>query len=283
MSTPNASAAVVALLRHARRPWNESCSSIRCAEDAYSLLEQEHGLLAPDLLEAGRQEVSRWQERQIRLLTFLDPGYPRNLKAVHDHPPLIFLAGRLKPEDDRAVAVIGSRRASPRGLTMARAVASALVDAGYTVASGLAAGVDTAAHITALERGGRTIAVIGTGLMRCYPPENRALQQRIAHEGAVLSRVWPEDPPTRQSFPLRNAVMSGISQANVIVEATETSGARTQARLALAQGRPVLVMDSLLDQSWARELANRPGTCVVHSPSDVPALLEDGPAASLAA
>ena len=247
------------------------------------LLEREHGLLANALVEAARRQLARWQERHIHLLTVTDPDYPQNLKGVRDRPPLIFLAGRLEPTDERAVAVIGSRRATSRGIASARAIARALVDSGYTVASGLAAGIDTAAHTAALERGGRTIAVVGTGLMRCYPPENRALQQRIAHEGAVVSRFWPEDPPTPQSFPLRNAVMSGISRANVIVEASPTSGARIQARFALAQGRPVLLMNSLLDQTWAAELASGLGTHVIDSPADVPAMIDHLTAAPLAA
>lgn len=208
------------------------------------------------------------------MLTVIHPDYPRSLSDLPDPPPLIFLAGSMTPEDERSVAVIGSRRASSSGIKTAREIAHTLVESGHTVASGLAAGIDTAAHMGALESGGRTMAVIGTGLMHCYPAGNRALQQRIAHEGAVVSRSWPEDPPTRQSFPLRNAVMSGISLATVIVEAGETSGTRTQARFALAQGRPVLLMSSLLDQAWAAELAGQPGTHVVGFPSDVPAAIE---------
>lgn len=283
VSVPSDSAAVVALMRNARRSWHECCAALQSGEDAHALLEREHGLLAKALVEAARRQIARWHERHIRLLTLTDSDYPENLKGVSDRPPLIFLAGRLEPADERAVAVIGSRRATSRGIVSARAIARALVGSGYTVTSGLAAGIDAAAHSAALEHGGRTIAVVATGLMRCYPPENRALQQRIAHEGAVLSRFWPEDPPTRQSFPLRNAVMSGISRASVIVEAGETSGARAQARFALAQGRPVLLMSSLLDQSWAAELASRPGAYVVDSPADVPAMIDHLSAAPLAA
>ena len=283
MSVQGDAAAVVALLRSARRSWGECCSALLAGEDPEALLEREHGLFAGELLEAADREISRWRERHIRVLTVLDADYPANLKSVDDRPPFVFIAGRMEPTDDRAVAVIGSRKASLRGLASARAVAKVLVEAGYTVASGLAAGIDTAAHMAALECGGRTIAVIGTGLMRCYPAENRALQQRIAHSGAVVSRFWPEDPATRQSFPLRNAVMSGMSLANVIVEATETSGARIQARIGLAQGRLLLLTDSLLEQSWARELASRPGVYTFVSPSEVPAIIEGLAAEPLAA
>jgi DNA processing protein len=283
MSVRGGSAAVVALMRSAGCSWHECCSALLSGEDPEALLERHNGLFAERLLDAAHRDIARWQERHIRLITVLDPDYPENLKSVADRPPLVFMAGRMEQNDDRAVAVIGSRRPSLRGLASARAVAKALVDGGFTVTSGLAAGIDTAAHTTALECGGRTIAVIGTGLMRCYPAENRELQQRIAHSGAVVSRFWPNDPPTRQSFPLRNAVMSAISLANVIVEATETSGARIQARLALAQGRPVLLMASLLEQSWAQELASRPGTYTFETPSDVPSLIDGLAAEPLAA
>ncbi len=283
MSAPGDSAAVVALLRGAGRSWQECCSALLTGDDPLTLLESQNGLFAEQLLDAAHRDIARWQERHIRLLTVLDADYPENLKSVADRPPLVFMAGQMERADERGVAVIGSRKPTLRGLASARAVAGALVDRGFTVTSGLATGIDTAAHTTALDCGSRTIAVIGTGLMRCYPAENRELQQRIAHSGAVVSRFWPEDPPTRQSFPLRNAVMSGISQANVIIEATETSGARIQARLALAQGRPVLLMASLLEQSWAKELAARPGAYTVDTPSDVPALLEGLAAEPLAA
>jgi DNA processing protein len=155
-------------------------------------------------------------------------------------------------------------------MTAAAEIARTLVRAGYTVASGLATGIDTAAHTAALEAGGRTIAVIGTGLQRVYPPENAALQKRIASECAVISQFWPEATPSRRSFPMRNAVMSGISLSTVIVEASETSGARVQARLGLAHGRPVFLLGSLVTtQAWAREFAHRAGVQVVETPADL--------------
>jgi DNA processing protein len=143
------------------------------------------------------------------------------------------------------------------------------------VISGLAAGIDTAAHTATLARGGRTVAVIGTGLARSYPPQNEALQRRIASECAVVSQFWPDAPPSRRSFPMRNAVMSGITLATVVVEASETSGARMQARLARAQGRPVFLLASLVErQQWAREYAAQPGTHVVRSPEEITTVVE---------
>jgi DNA processing protein len=210
----------------------------------------------------------------MRALTVLDRDYPENLRAVHDRPPLIFVAGTLQPQDARSVAVIGARRASRAGTTSAADIARHLVERGYTVVSGVAAGVDTAAHTAALAAGGRTVAVIGTGLTRCYPPQNAPLQRRIAERNAVISQFWPDTPPSRRTFPLRNATMSGFALATVVVEATERSGARTHARIALNHGRPVLLTSTLLDQAWARDLADKPGVHVVDSPREITQTIE---------
>jgi DNA processing protein len=158
-------------------------------------------------------------------------------------------------------------------LDRARSITRHLLDAGYTIVSGLAAGIDSVAHETALQRRGRTVAVIGTGLQHAYPPQNTKLQERIAAEGAVISQFWPETRPARQNFPLRNAVMSGLAIATVVVEATHKSGARTQVRAALAHGRPVLLAADLLDQTWAREVAARPGIYVIRSLSELDEVL----------
>jgi DNA processing protein len=272
------SAALVALLRGGKRPWQQYSDVVEAAESALAVLRQEQGLLADDAaddeLASAERDLDRWRAKGIRPLTVLDPGYPENLRGVHDRPPLIFVAGRLEPGDARSVAVVGARAASDRGRQATRRIAEHLVGAGYTVVSGLAEGIDTAAHTAALERDGRTVAVIGTGLERCYPPQNESLQRTIATRGAVVSQFWPDAPPSRRSFPMRNAVMSGLTLASVIVEAAHTSGSRMQARLALAQGRPVLLVHSLLSQPWARELAGRPGTHVVRTPGEVTSIVE---------
>ena len=273
MSVEGERTALVALLRFGRRPATEYAALVEERGSASALLEDELGLLAEERLNEAAGDLTGWADQGMQVLTLLDREYPQNLRAVHDRPALIFVAGRLDERDIRSVAVIGSRRASPSGIDRARAVAKQLVASGYTVASGLAAGIDAAAHLTALDNGGRTIAVIGTGLLKCYPPQNAALQRRIGHECAVISQFWPDASASRKSFPQRNAVMSGISLATVIIEASSTSGARTQARLALAHGRPVLLADSLLAQAWARELAGRPGAHVVRSPAEVPAVV----------
>jgi DNA processing protein len=205
----------------------------------------------------------------------LDRDYPANLRTVHNRPPFLFARGQLDAEADAsAVAVVGTRRATAEGLRTARRIATDLVEAGYTVASGLADGVDGAAHTAALEAGGRTVAVVGTGLRLCYPPKHEALQQRVAQSGAVLSQFWPDAPPTKQSFPMRNVVMSGYSLATVVVEASSTSGAKMQATRALDHGRPVFLLARLLEHDWAREYADLPGTYVVRTAREILAHLE---------
>jgi DNA processing protein len=278
--------ALVALLRLGRRSTADCVRLVEQAGSAQAVLDREIGaggaqavLFSPDgepWLETARVAVREWLSDGITLATVLDDRYPANLREVHDRPPIVFIAGTLEPADDRSIAIIGARRASPDGLSLAGTFASELVGAGYTVVSGLAAGIDAAAHRAALDHGGRTIAVIGTGLHHCYPPENAELQRQIAARCAVVSQFWPEAPPTQKSFPMRNAVMSGLSRGSLVIDASERSGARVQARLALAHGRPVFLLDRLLDRPWARELASCPGVHVVRSPDEVSRVIERG-------
>jgi DNA processing protein len=276
---------MVALLRSGTLPWQRYADLVEEAGSAVRLLAGEAPragdqttLFAPDadrLMAEAQAEVDDWEAAGIDLLTVLDDGYPDNLRAVHDRPPLVFVAGRLLPADAKSLAVIGSRTATPAGIHVATKIASHLLEAGYTVVSGLAAGIDTAAHNAALQRGGRTIAVIGTGLERVYPPENAALQARIASAGAVVSQFWPDAVPSRRSFPMRNAVMSGLTLGSIVVEASQTSGARLQARLALAHGRLVFLHRRLVDrEQWASEFAMRPGTHVFDTADEITEITE---------
>ena len=288
---------MVALLRTGKRPWVEYAELIEERGSAAAVLEEElAGSVAPsgqtslldlppqadeprrtadELLAQAGADLDRWSAEGMKLVTVLEPDYPPNLRAVHDRPPMVFVAGNLTPADAHGIAVVGARKATHEGTKKAGAVAGHLVDSGFTVVSGLAAGIDTAAHTAALARGGRTVAVIGTGLARSYPPENQALQRRIASECAVISQFWPDAPPSPRSFPMRNAVISGITLATVVIEASDTSGSRIQARLALAQGRPVFLLASLVErQPWAREYAGRPGTHVVRSPGEITTVVE---------
>jgi DNA processing protein len=180
----------------------------------------------------------------IRALTLLDDDYPANLRNVADPPPVLFVRGELRSEDTRAVALVGTRRATAYGHAVAERLARDLVAAGVSVVSGLAKGVDTTAHQAALASGGRTIAVLGNGLDQVYPPENAGLARRIveASGGAVVAEFSPGIPPDAVNFPRRNRIISGLSLATVIIEAPEKSGALITADFALEQGRDVLAV-----------------------------------------
>ncbi len=194
-----------------------------------------------------------------KVLTLFDDEFPPQVREVHDVPPLLFARGRLAAtgETELGACIVGSRKASPAALQFASDVATALVRSGTAVVSGLAEGIDTAAHRAALEAGGRTVAVIGTGIDQVYPAANRQLQQRIEREGLVLSQFWPGSGPTKVSFPLRNATMSAYGMCTLIVAAGEQSGARIQARQAVAHGRPLILTRHVAESTgWGRELAS---------------------------
>lgn len=271
METSREQAALVALLRQPRARWQEVALDVIEAGGATRLLETELGLaetLFPETeradaeVKAALADLAAWTSGDVAFHAFFDDSYPAQLRDIRQMPPILFSRGALR-DDRRAVAVVGTRQASERGLAIASAVATALARNDITVVSGLAKGIDTAAHRAALAARGRTVAVIGTGINRAYPAENTLLQQAIAHEGLVISQFWPDAPPTKQSFPMRNAVMSGYAAATVVIEAPWQSGARIQARLALEHGRPVIFPRELLAHDWAQEYAERPGVHVV--------------------
>lgn len=211
----------------------------------------------------------------IRLTTVLDEDYPANLRLIHNLPPFLFYRGQLQFDDAKSVAVVGTRGPTPDGLRRARKLAGGLAASGVTVLSGLARGIDTAAHEACLETGGRTIAVLGSGLMHVYPPENNGLAELIAQRGAVVSQFWPDRPPTRDSFPRRNVTMSGMGQGTVVIEASGTSGARMQARFALEHGKKLFLLSSLVQERvWARGYMKR-GAIEVAKTADIVRLLSE--------
>jgi DNA processing protein len=218
---------------------------------------------------AALTDLERWQRADTRLVSVLDQDYPANLRMIHQRPPVLFLRGRDDDRDARSIAVVGTRQPTSRGVEDATHLAAGLAERGIPVISGLAAGIDAAAHRAALAAGGRTVAVIGTGIDRAYPAENARLQEEIAAKGLVISQFLPGSPPTKFSFPMRNAVMSGYALATVVVEAAYRSGAKMQARLALQHGRHVFLMRGLLEHDWAQEYAQRPGVTVVGGAADV--------------
>jgi DNA processing protein len=219
----------------------------------------------PDALEAAAQQIADWADQGWTLLSILDQDYPARLRGIHQAPPILFTRGSVV-RDDVGVSVVGSRQASDRGLGIAAGVARQLAARRVTVIAGLARGVDTAAHRAALAAGGRTVAIIGTGIGRAYPAENAGLQEEIAACGLVLSQFWPDAPPQKHNFLMRNATMSGYGLATVVVEAGERSGARTQARLAVEHGRPVILTSLVTSRNdWARALVGRPGVHVAEN------------------
>lgn len=282
MTDAREAAALIALLRRGDRLWHHYSALLELAGSALAVLrgdyeepgDPQHRLFhdatfdEPDL-DAITAEIKDWEREGMGLVTILDDDYPANLSSIHNRPPLLFVRGQLSPADHQSIAVVGTRAATQQGLRTASAIAAGIGERGYTVVSGLAEGIDTAAHQAALAAGHRTIAVIGTGLRKSYPRSNAQLQARLAGESAVISQFWPDAPPTRTSFPMRNVVMSGLALATVVIEASGASGARMQARFALEHGRPVFLMDSLLSHEWARDYAERPGTYVVDSADEV--------------
>lgn len=276
-------AAILALLARHKLPWNRLAGAIEEEGSALALLQQLDTDAAERLFDVDQSKVSLdqlegqvhgWSEEGIELITVLDASYPPNLRTVHDRPPVLFIRGALAESDQRSVAVVGTRKASAEALKLTRGVVSELVATDHVIVSGLAAGIDTAAHTAALEFNARTVAVIGTGLRHSFPKQNAELQARLARESAVISQFWPGQEPRRWTFPQRNAVMSGFARATVVVEASHTSGARMQARLALEHGRPAFLMESLLTHKWAQSFAERPGAYVVSSGAEIVANLE---------
>jgi DNA processing protein len=209
-----------------------------------------------------------------RLVTVMDKGYPANLRLIPNLPPFLFYRGEVREVDTRSVAVVGTRQPSEAGLARAALMSRLLAERGVTVTSGLARGIDTAAHRAALTSGGRTIAVLGTGITRCYPAENRDLAEEITASGALVSQFWPTRSAGRDTFPRRNVVTSGISQGTVVIEASSTSGAKMQARLAIEHGKKVFLVRSLVtSQRWARDYVSRRGAIEVAEVDEVTARL----------
>jgi DNA processing protein len=222
------------------------------------------------LTERVASEFEAASEAGARLVTVLDQDYPANLRLIPNLPPFLFYRGNLSDDDARSVAVVGTRQASETGLRRATHMSRLLARQRVTVVSGLAKGIDAAAHRAALDEGWRTIAVLGTGITKCFPGENRDLAEAITSSGALVSQFWPTAPPGRSTFPRRNVVTSGISQGTVVIEASSTSGAKMQARLALEHGKKVFLIASLVaSQPWARTYVDERGAIEVTEVDEV--------------
>jgi DNA processing protein len=194
------------------------------------------------------QELRKIQERGLTILSQDDELYPPLLKAIHDPPLVLYVWGEVTPKDHHAIGVVGSRHATPYGLNATKKMSFQLAYSGYTVISGLARGIDTAAHEAALAAKGRTIAVIGAGIGKLYPPENMALAERIAQNGAVISEYAVDRSADKQTFPYRNRVVAGWSSGLLVTEAPLKSGSLITAQQAVDQGRTVYAVPGPVDK-----------------------------------
>jgi DNA processing protein len=279
-------AAVLALAARTHRAWHLLAQALEEAGTAVDLAAGlrtgneppelddalERVVIQKEQLEENERLIEDLASRGISLVTVLDDVYPANLRLVYDRPPFLFVRGHLRDEDRRAIAVVGTRKASEKGLREADLLARGLAERGVAVVSGLALGIDTAAHEATLDVGGRTIAVIGNGIdAPIYPRQNRALADRIVDSGgAVVSQFLPDAPPKPDNFRLRNRTMSGLALGTAVVEASGTSGARMQARMALEHGKRVfLVRELVTREPWAEKYMDHPGATVVEHADEV--------------
>jgi len=209
--------------------------------------------------------------KHISIITWEDANYPKLLKEVDQPPPLLYCRGTVTSDDDWAVAIVGTRRMSTYGRQVTQDLATILAAKKITVVSGLARGVDAIAHQSAMDGNGRTIAVLGCGVDVIYPAENRKIAERIIEQGALVSEYPLGTMPESYNFPPRNRIISGLSQATVVVEAGETSGALITASFAANQGREVFAVPGniLSPQSKGCNRLIRDGARPMLNPTDV--------------
>ena len=201
-------------------------------------------------------EVARLRATGTSVVTLGDEDYPQALHWIPEPPPVLYIRGTLRREDSLAVAVVGSRKPSPYGQLAAQRLSAELAQYGFTVVSGLARGIDSLAHRGALQAGGRTIAVLGSGINVVYPPEHRRLYDAISAQGAVVSEFPYDTKPDRWNFPRRNRIISGLALGILVVEASDQSGSLHTARHALEQGREVFAVPGRIDVPSSRGTNN---------------------------
>lgn len=262
-----------------------SKSELEAVEDLRA--EAIDGLMHFDQWAEVENELKRVRAAGVTLIPFSDANYPARLRTIADPPPVLYVKGELRADDSRAVAIVGSRSASDYGRRVARDLARGLASTGFTVVSGMARGIDGMAHETAINCGGRTIAILGSGVERAYPPEHDKLYQRISDQGAVLSELPIGTRPMAFNFPARNRLISGVSLGVVVVEATEKSGSLITASLAVDQGREVFAVPGEAGASRSRGAHRliRQGAKLVENVEDIleeiaPQLLHRGGAAN---
>ncbi len=220
---------------------------------------------------AIQREIKSVEEGSFEVLTLLDSEYPARLQTIPDPPPLLYVTGQLDESDQQAIAIVGSRRATPAGCVFTQTLSRELVALGFTIVSGLARGIDKSAHQGALEGLGRTIAVLGCGIDQTYPQEHRSLRAQIEMQGAVLSEFSPGTIPHGYHFPQRNRVISGMCFGVVVTEATEKSGSLITARFALEQNREVFAVPGAVSNETSRgpHLLIKQGAKLVEGINDI--------------
>jgi len=226
---------------------------------------------APDAIRELDKELDQLQRRKVTVLTYLDTQYPAPLRTIPDPPPLLYVQGSLLETDRHAVAIVGTRKVSAAGRILAEELARDLAEMGFTIVSGLARGVDVAAHRGALVGKGRTLAVMGCGLDRTYPADHRQLRETIEQHGAVLSELPLGAAPHGYHFPRRNRIISGLSMGVVVTEAAIESGSLITARLAGEQGREVFAVPGFVkaEQSRGPNSLIKDGARLVESAKDI--------------
>lgn len=217
------------------------------------------------------EELKLARKESVKIITVFDKDYPARLKEIYDPPIVLYVKGEIKKEDDLAVAIVGSRNCSVYGSDSAGRLAEELADFGITVVSGMARGIDTAAHNGALKKKGRTLAVLGSGLSKIYPPENKKLSEAIAESGAVISEFPMTFGPLPENFPRRNRIISGLALGVVVVEAAKDSGALITARYASEQGREVFSVPghAKLDKAFGTNQLIKDGAKLVEDAKDI--------------
>ncbi len=223
------------------------------------------------MFDEAARAVEELKAQGAEVVPLTDRRYPARLREIYDPPPVLFAKGRLELLDTVMVAVVGSRRPSAYGVAVAERLGKDLGAAGVTVVSGMAKGIDTAAHGGALSAGGATVAVFGCGLDVIYPAENRTLAERIARDGLLLTEFPPGTPAHPQNFPIRNRIVSGLSEGVVVVEGKQYSGSLITARLALDQNREVFAVPGNITQpaSFGPNLLIKQGAQLVQSVDDI--------------
>lgn len=219
----------------------------------------------------AEEQIKTAEREEVGILTFLDREYPENLKNIYDPPPVIFFKGEIKSEDRKAIAFVGSRKASSYGRLVAESLVEELASRGITIVSGLARGIDSVSHQAALKVGGRTIAVFGSGLDIVYPQENKKLADKIIENGAILSEFFFGTEPEGTNFPKRNRIVSGLSLGTVVVEAGLKSGALLTAKHALEQNREVFAVPGDIRSQTSKGTNNliKQGAKLVGSVEDI--------------